>query len=530
MKYFPLSSLRFFFFLFCQPAEGHAQEADLVFTNGKIFTSDSQQPYVQALAIKGNKILATGSDFAIKKLVSPKTKMLDLQGKTVVPGFNDAHDHPGWDAKIGKSYSYTEMDQVGLSKAAVLDSVSRLVQEARPGEWIHGLIGTSVFFDTSMRVSLDSVAPRNPVALQVWWGHGLTVNGKALEAAGLNDNNMDPVGGWYIRNTSNQITGLQQNAQAPVWIAMYNSEPANLISGMRAYAQRQLPAGITTVQFMGTGFNETGATATLAAANLPQRIRMIAFPRSTPGGRQLRDWVNGNLAPTPLTYFTGIKYVIDGSPGEENALRTVPYPGRPDWYGRFNYPIDTMKQILKEALTSDRQLLLHMTADSSFGMVLNLIQQMGSAAAWRAKRLRIEHNCVGAISAVQMAMMKEYGIIMMHTPLYCMASPLRSLLKGGVIMGISPDGTINPFFEIMKMTSTHDNPAENFSVEEAVIAYTKTNAYSEFKEREKGTLSKGMVADLVVLSQDIFTIPRQQLPSTKSLLTMIDGKIVYQQQ
>jgi predicted amidohydrolase YtcJ len=203
-----------------------------------------------------------------------------------------------------------------------------------------------------MRRVLDSIAPNNPVALQIWWGHGLTVNGKALEAAGLSDKDKDPVGGWYIRNTSNQISGLQQNAQAPIWIAMNKSEPENLIKGMQAFSQRQLVGGITTVQFMGTGFNITEATAILRAAKLPQRIRMIAWPRSTAEGRQLSDWKREETKPTLLTYLSGIKYVIDGSPMEQNALRSVPYPDKPGWYGRFNYPIDTMKQILREALAT----------------------------------------------------------------------------------------------------------------------------------------------------------------------------------
>ncbi len=201
-----------------------AQKADLILTNGKIFTSDTTQLYVKALAIKENKIMAVGSAKAIEKLAGAKTKRIDLKGKTVVPGFNDEHDHRGADARIGKSYTYTEMNPAGLSKAAVLDSIGRLVKEAKPGEWIHGLIGVAVFLDTSMRAALDSIAPNNPVALQIWWGHGLTVNSKALEAAGLSDSSKDPVGGWYIRNASNQISGLQQNAQAPIWIALGKSD------------------------------------------------------------------------------------------------------------------------------------------------------------------------------------------------------------------------------------------------------------------------------------------------------------------
>jgi predicted amidohydrolase YtcJ len=160
------------------------------------------------------------------------------------------------------------------------------------------------------------------------------------------------------------------------------------------------------------------------------------------------------------------------------------------------------------------------------------MKAMGKAEEWRKKRMRIEHNCVGDISGSiapwKIQAVQEMGILMMHTPTYCMASPLRSLLKSGIKVGISPDGTTNPFIEIMLITSTHAKTEENLTREEAVIAYTLTNAYAEFMDEQKGTLTKGKVADLAVLFQDIFTIPANQLPATQSLLTIIDGKIVYQ--
>lgn len=511
----------------------NAQTADLILTNGKVFTSDPYQLYVQAIAIKGNKIMAVGSNEAIIKLRSKRTKQIDLKGSTVIPGFNNAHDHPGWGAPIGKSYNYTETNPYGLSKTSVLDSIKRLVKEASPGTWIYGFIGVAVFQDMTMRAALDSIAPHNPVALQIWWGHGMVVNAKALEATGLSDKAKDPIGGWYIRNASGKINSLQQNAQAPFWIALNNSHPEDIIKALQNYAEKQLQVGITTVQYMGTGFSAAKADSILRRAKLPHRTRIVAFPRSTPEGRQLSDWKKGNDTPTPLSYLSGIKYVIDGSPMEGNALRTTAYPDKPGWYGRFNYPIDTMKQIFKEALTSNQQLIMHITADSSFGVVLTLMNEMASKEQWRVKRVRIEHNCVGDltgnISTRNRSILKDLGIIMMHTSWYCMASPLRSLLDSGIILGIAPDVTTNPFLEIMLMTSTHSNPKENLTVEQAVMAYTKTNAYAEFNEKTKGTLAKGKVADIAVLSQDIFSIPAQRLPATQSVLTIVDGKIVYQQ-
>ncbi len=504
-----------------------AQPADIILTNGKIFTSDSKQLYAQALAIRGNKILAVGTNASIKKLSFKKTKHIDLKGNTVVPGFNDAHDHLGWYAPVGLRYNYTEMNPNGLSKESVLDSISRLVKLAKPNQWIQGFIGVKILFDSSMRNALDSIAPHNPVLLQIWWGHGQVVNARALKAAGLSDSSDYPLGGWYEK-AGNKISAVHQNAQLPIWNAWSMSEPESLVKGLRSYAQEQLKGGITTVQQMSSTLNGTESVTIFKQANLPQRIRIIAWPHSTPNGRKLWEWDLKNTALHSRIYLSGIKYTIDGSPMERNALRSEPYPDKPGWYGRFNYPIDTMRQIFREALTTNSQLMMHITADSSFGVVLSLMKGMASGEQWRPKRVRIEHNCVGDISTSNRQILKDLGIIMMHTSWYCMASPIRSLLDSGILMGIAPDGTTNPFIEIMLMTSTHSNPKENLTVEQAVVAYTKTNAYAEFKENEKGTLMPGMLADLAVLSQDIFTIPAQQLPATHSLLTMIDGKIVYE--
>ena len=148
------------------------QSADIILTNGKIFTSDNSNLYVQALAIKGNKILATGTNVTIEKLASAKTKKIDLKGKTVVPGINDQHDHePGGVDVIPLKYDYHDFDNWdGLSKRAVLDSIAKLLLQAKQGEWVGGFIGNTILGDTSMRRSLDSIAPNNPVLLSVFWG------------------------------------------------------------------------------------------------------------------------------------------------------------------------------------------------------------------------------------------------------------------------------------------------------------------------------------------------------------------------
>jgi predicted amidohydrolase YtcJ len=508
-----------------------AQSADIVLVHGKIFTSDTAQLYVQALAINGNKIMATGSDEAMEKLAGPATKKIDLQRRTVVPGFNDAHDHLGWLSPVGAGVRYADMAFAGPEKAAILDTIAKYAKTANPKEWISGWVGTTVLFDPTVRAALDSIAPNNPVVLQIFWGHGEVVNKKALEAAGLSDADKDPIGGWYRRDpTGEKIVAVLENAQAPIWNAWFGSDEAVQVKGLRSFAQEQLEVGITTVQQMSSCFNAEESFRFFHLADLPQRIRIIAWPHSNRGGgRQMAEWSKDGRHPVRLTRFSGVKYVIDGTPLERNSMNKKPYDSASNWYGRLDYPVDTIRQILKEALHSDRQLMMHIVGDSSMAIVLSLMKQMASGAEWRKKRVRFEHNSTANITPSEIEEARDLGVLMMHTPKYGYSSPIRSLMKKGITVGISPDGTTNPFWDIMVITSRQANPAEKITREQAVIAFTRTNAYSEFAEGEKGILRKGMLADLAVLSQDIFSVSNEQLPATKSILTMVDGKIVYQQ-
>ncbi len=413
---------------------------------------------------------------------------------------------------------------------SVLDSVSRLSKAAKPNQWIIGPIGLTVLQDLTMRKALDSIAPDQPIYLQIMWGHGAVLNSKALEIVGISDDAADPLGGFYVRQPGTQkISAIWEYAQWPVWHAALATEPENSIKALRSYVRQEIEAGITTVQDMSCNFEPTALSGIYHDANLPLRLRIIPMPGTSQSGRSLTEWKNVNPHPSALTYVSGIKYMLDGTPIEQRSLMKKPYPGRQNWYGELNMPVDTIKQILHEALTSNTQLMIHIVGDSTLAVVLSLMKQMARGEIWRSKRVRIEHNPTANITAEETNKIKELGLLVMHTPKYNHSGHLRSLIEKGITVGISPDGTINPFWDIMNVTSMQTNPAENISREQAVIAYTKTNAYAEFMEKEKGTLAKGMLADLAVLSQDIFTIATEQLPAIHSVLTIIDGKILYQQ-
>lgn len=507
-----------------------AQHADIILANGKIFTSDSSHLYVQALAIKKNKIVAVGTNRDIQRLASDKTKRIDLKGKTVVPGFNDAHDHLGW--LVPSKHSFiSEFSVTGLSKNELIDTLSKLLKQSLPGQWVQATIGLTVFNDTSIRRRLlDSIAPKNPLVLEIMWGHGMIVNSRVLTAIHISDTAADPLGGWYERKQgSRYLTGaLYEYAQFPAWEMLAISDTTALIHSLRVHANEELSLGITTVQNMSGTMQGNAARYFFTKANLPLRVRIIPMPGTSTKGRDLNEWNNKPVHLTPLTYISGIKYLMDGTPLEQTALMTTPYPNTNKWYGRLDFPKDTIREILKEALRGNRQLMMHIVGDSTTQIVLNLMKQMAPASEWKQKRVRIEHG-VGITTKVSINDVKNLGILIDHTPQYGQASPLHTWIDMKIPVSIGPDALINPYLNIMFMTAQQDDPNQNISREQAVIAYTKGSAYAEFAEKYKGTLMPGMLADLAVLSQDIFSIPSQQLPATKSVLTILDGKIVYKQ-
>lgn len=515
--------------IFCSFVWGQDQSADIILINGKIFTSDVHQLYVEAVAIKGNLIWAIGSNKEIEKLASSRTKKIDLKGKTVVPGFNDAHDHLGWLAPVGKGYQYPNPTVRGLSSSQVLDSISRLVKISKPDQWVHGFIGLEVMRDTTIRRLLDEIAPNNPLLLQIWWGHGTILNSRALTLCGVSDADENPVGGWYERSLkSNKIHALQEYASWMSHSKWLSSEPEHLVGGLQAYAYSQLQFGVTSVQNMSSSLDASSATKFFHLANLPVRVRVIGWPQITTKGRQSLTWKKTERNPSTLTRISGIKYVIDGTPLEGNALMTKPYPGTNGWHGRLNFPVDTIRQILQEALTSNEQLMMHIVGDSTYSIVLSLMKKLATDSMWKPKRVRFEHNANPHLNPQNIKDIQDMGILVMHTPMYAQNSLIKSLISKGIRVGIAPDGLTNPFVNIKIITSEQVNANENLTREEAVIAYTLTNAYAEFKEHQKGTITKGKVADLVVLSQDIFTVPLDRLPETHSELTIINGNIVFE--
>jgi predicted amidohydrolase YtcJ len=204
----------------------------------------------------------------------------------------------------------------------------------------------------------------------------------------------------------------------------------------------------------------------------------------------------------------------------------------------LEFPKPQYHAMLEESLRNNDQLLLHVSGNLSAKTVLDAVDETGGKDVWQGRRLRFEHG--DGIFPDQFPRIQQDGIVVVENPthfapiappgvvVFEKAQPLKSLLAAGIPLALGSDAPTNPYLDIMFATNPGNHPSEGITREQAVIAYTRTSAYAEFEEKEKGTLEPGKLADIAVLSQDIFTVPVEQLPKTTSVLTLVGGKIVYQ--
>jgi len=505
-----------------------AQQPDLVLTGGRIFTADSARPWAEALAIRGDRIVAVGSSAEVRRLAGSRTRRIALGGRVVIPGINDAHDHVAVaSAPFGVAIHTSSNDFVGgPSLAEVLDSLRAAARRTPPGTWLRGDLGMRILMDsTARRAALDAVTPDHPVMLWAPWGHGTVVNSAALRALGVRDDVRDPpLGGWYERDATGRPTGSLLEYVA--WEAqrrLYSSAPDSvLVPLFRRYAEERLQYGVTSVQAMTGHFDAATTARVTRAARLPIRLRVVPYPMPDAPGRGMTEWRAIARQPAPRVTVTGVKYALDGTPIEQLALERAAYRGRPGWHGRLDFPVDTIRAILREALEGDEPLMLHVVGDSTTLLVLSMMESLAPPGAWRAKRVRIEHG--RGITGDAIARAARLGIVIAQPR---DGAPLRSWRAAGIPVAYGSDDVANPWIAVADAVTSARNPAEAVSRETAIAIATRGAAYAEFAERAKGTLAPGMLADLAVLSQDVFTVPVAALPATRSVLTIVGGKIVH---
>lgn len=517
----------------CSP---RTESADLVLTGGHIFTADTLRPWVEALAIKGDRIVAIGADSQVLAKVGDGTRRIALAGRTVIPGINDAHAHVGAEMP-GVGFATTTDPAPDPVLQTVLDSIALLVTRAPQGTWLRTEVGERILADPrARRAVLDAVAPSHPVLLFGWSGHGAVLNSAGLREAGLADS-ADPMGGWLERDRAGTPTGLVDeygwyNASRRLTSAR-GAAPA--AAALAAYDGMAAAFGITTTQNMATGLTPQLLAEVHRGNALHHRHRVIPFEMTTSGTRET-TWT-GAKGDSGLLTVSGRKWILDGTPIERLALVRTPYADRARWHGRANFPYDTLRAMLQEAVRGNWQPMFHAVGDSSIALVINAMRATAPDSTWRRLRPRLEH--ADMLMADQIADVKALGIVIVQNPSH-LTLPLlvtrwgpqrmarvdiiKSIVAAGIPFALGSDGPVNPYLNIMFATLNPMNPAEALTREQAVRAYTVGSAYAEGMERDKGTLMVGKLADLTVLSQDIFAVPPDALPATTSLFTLVGGK------
>jgi predicted amidohydrolase YtcJ len=283
----------------------------------------------------------------------------------------------------------------------------------------------------------------------------------------------------------------------------------------------------------------------MAQIPTPIRVRVMQMASSTPTGRILTDGKPVAKNPAPNITVSGIKWMLDGVPFENTftpRLGPPPTRGAEGLEAAFRqlpltFPSSEMPLMLKEAQSTHQQLLLHISGTLSATNMLQFMAASGGAATWAPLRVRFEHG--DGLMPDLIPKVKDLGIVVVQNPshltgvkqlfgaTFTEGQPLKSLLDAGVPLGLGSDGPSNPYLNIMFASLHLNHPSEAITREQAVMAYTAGSAYAEFAEHDKGTLEPGKLADLAVLSQDIFKVPPPKLPETMAILTMVGGKIVY---
>lgn len=516
---------------------------DTIFVNGRVFTAANAHPYAEAIAVKGSRILAVDTNQQISALARPNTRRIDLGRRLVIPGLNDVHTH------FGADFEATVMDFGGLDPvcARVLDKVQQTASSAPRGALLFGMIGPAAFFDPACTpAALDKIAPGDPVVLSTWTPHAGMLNQLATQKFGINLNDPPPLAGWFGKDMKSKTWDgvVHQSAWFRIFQALMTDRSREQ-SKLQSYLDNEARWGVTSITIMEV--EPERRVEMLAAMRPPIRVRLVPFlPFQDQNQRRKPAYPTVPQKLADRVTVNGVKWLLDGDPVERSSAMREPYSDDPTTSGQVDFPPAELRDILQEAQQRNVQPLLHTVGDRTTEILLDQMDATGGAAEWSPRRLRIEHG--DGIKPDLIPRAKKLGVIVVENPTHFalgdlwqrrlgaerarVFQPMRSLLDAGIPLAIASDGgpgapVLNPYLNLMLAAYYPGKPNESLSREQAVIAYTRTAAYAEFAEKDKGTLEAGKFADFAVLSQDIFEVSPPELPKTESLLTVVGGAIVY---
>ncbi len=533
--------------------------ADLVFKNARVYTGNAKSPRAEAVVIKGDKIVFVGRNDGAERLVGPATKVVDLKGATLLPGFTDAHMHL---ANLGAREVILNLEGLTTLEDFLAKVKSRL-EQARPGQWVTGRGWIETFWKPPVfptRRDLDRIAPNNPVYLTRADGHASVVNSAALKLAGITRNTAAPAGGAINKDPEGEPTGMlidhaQRLVSRLVPPPTEEERDQEILKGV----EREVQLGWTQIQDAHGTWAEVDRIRRLYRdGKLKIRIYKNISGPSADADRLIQQGAVLGEFDGRLTVRT-IKVVMDGALGSRGAALLAPYSDDPKNTGLITVDTVPLKPMLVAALKNGIQVETHSIGDRGNRLMLDFYESAMQAVPPDQRKIaeprwRDEHTQI--VNPADLPRFKELGIIASMQPSHAISdlyfAPARlgmdrlkgayawqSLIKLGVPVPGGSDAPVErgePMIEFYAAVARKDlqgrsgegwHPEERVTREQALKMFTLWPAFAAFEEASRGTIEVGKLADLTILDQDIMRVPELDILKTHTLYTVINGEIVY---
>ena len=529
--------------------------ADLIITNAKVWTVDKSLPMAQAVAILGDRFVAVGSSTDVDAWRGPKTEVIDAGGKLLLPGFNDAHVH--------FVSGGMQLDNIQLNDASSAEEFARRIGERAKvtpkGEWIVGGNWDETKWNPPnipTKELIDALTPDTPVFVSRYDGHMGLANSVALRLAGITARTSDPPGGTVVRDAQGNPTGALKDAATSyidrVIPPLTHDQRLKIVKRALAYAAS---VGVTSVQHMVASYEDIGVYAELL-----ERGELTTRVYAAPSITHVDDLVKlgiGHAFGGPYLRIGALKAFADGSLGSGTAYFYEPFLNQGSNRGLLSdemHPISLMRDRYMKADAAGWQLCTHAIGDEGISTILDLYQEVIKAHGETDRRLRIEH--AQHMAAKDFERFRQLHVIASVQPYHAIDDgrfaeshighdrasrtyAFRTFLDHGVRLAFGTDWEVAPlnplltvYAAVTRATLDGKNPngwfpEQKLSAAEAVEAYTMGSAYAEFQEREKGSITTGKLADMVLLSDDIFSMDPEKIRDVRVLKTFVGGTLIF---
>jgi predicted amidohydrolase YtcJ len=535
--------------------------ADLALINGKIITVDEQFSYAEAVSVKDGRIQAVGTTTEIKQLTGPETEVVDLKGKTVMPGLNDSHLHLVGSGSALQIINCRTPPMMGIED--MKKAVAEKVKTAKPGEWIQGRGWDQAKLAEKRNPSrwdLDEVSPDNPVILTRTCGHLLVANSAALKIGGITKDTPQPVGGVIVKNENGEPTGMLEEGPAMNMVRneIHKEGIEDYMGQIKTACEAFNAVGITSVIDAGNTSNHMVAYQLLkekGELTVRTNTMLAAIQNSEPiadSVKRINEFPMLTGYGDELLKFQGLKILIDGGIGGRTALLRECYEDDPEDFGVLTVPVDELQQLVDAANLRGMLCGIHCAGGKAMDIVIDAFKKTNELKPIKGRRFYLIHAYQPTEQNFKDCRDLEIMVASQPSFLYYLGDsyygnvgqerskwlkPHRAWIDEGILCAAGTDSPVTPFppfvslwTSIARRTEVNDTQMgtdQKVTREEAVRMYTEKGAYLTFEEDLKGTIEQGMLADMVVIDRDIMTCPEDDIKDTNVLTTYLGGKVVY---